>query len=337
MSSVGGAHHRATAVRVAVYSGEVLLAGPVGPHGPSDARSEPSADVARSRRSDLRLFERVRPSTTRSDTVLYREARDTSSMATSSRHLLRGPSIRLQSSSAQPALSTLRLQSCHPCRLPNTPRLPRFASTKSNPSVSTAIQDEKIRARQVRLINPETGAMMPDAVNPQDILRQIDRQRFFLLQVAEARQDMLPVCKIVSKKEAFTKAKSKQKAQVASTTANNQKKAEVQLSWLVTPYDLSHKLKQAKRHLMKRGKGSQIEVIIVTRKDRGLASRNEAAKKQLLEDIDQEFTGNFDAESASETAQGSDGSGGQGLKARRKKDVEWRDNQARAVVVYEAY
>lgn len=173
---------------------------------------------------------------------------------------------------------------------------------------------------------------MPELVDPRHILRRIDRQRFFLLQVAEAREDMPPICKIVSKKEAFKRAKEQRKAQSMRTNTSSQKRAELQLSWLVTPYDLSHKLKQAKRHLVKRGKGAQVEITIVTRKDRGLASRDAKAKQRLLDSIEAELSGSA-GEEDSPDAQG-DGSVNFG--ARRKGDVEWRDHQSKAVVLYEA-
>ena len=71
------------------------------------------------------------------------------------------------------------------------------------------------------------------------------------------------VCKIISKKEAFEKARHKQNMQKERKKTNVVDEKEIQLTWGVSANDLSHKLKKARQIVEK---GDRLTLGIVTPK-----------------------------------------------------------------------
>lgn len=218
---------------------------------------------------------------------------------------------------------------------PNNLQRPHFHTIQQRGFSLSAVarantfQDEDIVATKVLLINYETGELSKDPVSPREILARIDRNRFILRQVADARDGLPPVCKLMSKKDLFARAKSQSKAKTKSQTAVQKR---ISITWLVTPNDLSHKIKQARKALAKGGKGSTVEVDIVTRKGRGFASGTREDKMKLIDSIDRQMQGSEDGEEGG-NLEGSPGS----VNFRRKGNVDWRQEDSRAVVFYEVY
>jgi translation initiation factor IF-3 len=71
------------------------------------------------------------------------------------------------------------------------------------------------------------------------------------------------VCKVVNKKEAYTKAKEKAKEQKVRKKITNVEEKEIQVTWGVSVNDLTHKLKRAQNTI---DKGGRVALVIVAAK-----------------------------------------------------------------------
>lgn len=157
---------------------------------------------------------------------------------------------------------------------------PRLASAPSR------ISDEKISAPLVRLVDPQSGELQ-GPFRPADILGKIDRKEFLLLQVAEgalqrgskewALKD-LPVCRLVSKREAYQREREKKKSAAPTSTKG------LQLSWNVSANDLAHKVERARRDLER---GHRVNVNVVARKGTPRVLPGSEAADQRLQLIEQ--------------------------------------------------
>ncbi|KAK0550937.1 hypothetical protein OC846_002669 [Tilletia horrida] len=168
------------------------------------------------------------------------------------------------------------------------------------------VRDEDIQSDQIFLVD-FTGAAGGGLTGPfptSAVLGKIDRKRFWLQQVSAASSPakpagtdggeqpspQYPVCKLISKKEDYDKARaaarkkagktdeepdselpaSSQEAQPApaaaapkpASSSSAPSRKEVQLTWSSTAHDISYKIAKAKRDLLKGGPGSRLTVRI---------------------------------------------------------------------------
>jgi translation initiation factor IF-3 len=188
------------------------------------------------------------------------------------------------------------------------------------------VKDEGSSAFRVQLVDSETGKLVGEPRNPKLILAEIDRTHYYLLQVT--RDQEVPIVKVMSKKDAYLKSKAGGGG--AGKTVASQPPAEVQISWLVTEHDLSHKLESGKRHLSKKGPGSRVSITITTKKGRKWTSGQEEDKLAVVKKIEDLMTA-ADAGGAGESS-------APAVRVRRKGDVKWVEpNKVGATIVFEAY
>ena len=169
----------------------------------------------------------------------------------------------------------------------------RFASSTPIPtrvSRSSQIKDELIPHKTITLVDPATNALLP-AAQLADILIALDRTRFSILLVDPAHDP--PLCKILDKKAAYTKAvekKEKDSAAAAAAAAAGGPLTgaaaggpakEVHITWGVTSHDLSHKLGKAKELL---GKGHRLTVVINDKK--GVAAVAPRARAEVIKGVE---------------------------------------------------
>jgi hypothetical protein len=185
---------------------------------------------------------------------------------------------------------------------------------------------------------PETkkASGLTEPESPRSILRRMDRSRFWLQQVAvpggaAEGEEAWPIVKIVSKKEAFDKAKRKSsssKSDVPATASTKSsapatsaasagadspalKQKDLQLSWSVSPHDLSHKIARAAQDCQT--KGNRLRVTIVARKGQGKAFWDKGAEvkhAELLKKVDEEMMAGNESE--------------QGWEIERMGEVKWK-------------
>lgn len=129
------------------------------------------------------------------------------------------------------------------------------------------LRDEDIRAPLVRLVDPASGQLQ-GPFQPRDILSKIDRKAYALLQVTEAPAEArgraewhlneLPICRLISKRQAYQKEREKKKASPSAAPPKV-----LQLSWNVTENDLTHKIARARKDLER---GARLRTVIVSKK-----------------------------------------------------------------------
>ncbi|SHO78563.1 Uncharacterized protein MSYG_2910 [Malassezia sympodialis ATCC 42132] len=129
------------------------------------------------------------------------------------------------------------------------------------------LRDEDIRAPLVRLVDPASGQLQ-GPFQPSDILAKIDRKAYALLQVTEAPAEArdraewhiseLPICRLISKRQAYQKEREKKKAPPRAAPPKV-----LQLSWNVTENDLTHKVARARKDLER---GARLRTVIVSKK-----------------------------------------------------------------------
>lgn len=193
----------------------------------------------------------------------------------------------------------------------HTTAVTRAAATNAGGTGGRApaeLRDEAIRARIVRLVDPETGSLAPVVYNTRELLANIDRSRYWIVQVkAQAQQQQeegqgagegpwrdaprrelapeeMAIVKLVDKKEAYDRQRAAKRARGASSSASaatgmgagvsgDAALKEVQLTWASTAYDMEHKLAAVKTsHMMRRGPGAVCKVVVSPQ------ARNKAAK-----------------------------------------------------------
>ncbi|GAC99746.1 hypothetical protein PHSY_007349 [Pseudozyma hubeiensis SY62] len=205
--------------------------------------------------------------------------------------------------------------------------------------------------------------------DPGRILSKLDRTKFFLQQVAPAQPSRTTVpydpssppahpvdpsllvqyaiCKLIDKKEEFDRLRNlKRKSQETSSSTSSATSSsggssskEVQLTWSVSPNDLSHKLGKAKKELLK---GARINVVISTKPGgrkyiKGLNLEVDEKRQRLLDDVEvflctekeekrQEVAVETEAETAAEVRI-----------ARRLGEVDWQRGGSAAVMSFECF
>jgi len=141
----------------------------------------------------------------------------------------------------------------------------------------------------------------------------------------------LPLVKLVSKKESYDKAKASKLSKSTSSTSTNSKAStskQIQLTWSVSPNDLSHKLKPHRKDLFK---GSRIRVDIITRKGGGVSvagGEMQRKKESFLEEVERILCEEMEVKDEN-------GEVKEVLRGRRSGEVAWRDNASVAKCVFE--
>ncbi|KAK3825769.1 MAG: hypothetical protein J3Q66DRAFT_328542 [Benniella sp.] len=137
-----------------------------------------------------------------------------------------------------------------------------------------ARRDEEINAQWIQYISNE-GNMGVKRLSV--VLQSIDRSQYFLVEVNSRTNP--PICKLVSKKELYQKAKAEKHAK----KANELSKKELQLNWATDPHDLDHKLAKFKSFLEK---GYRVEIQINGKKGRNTTQQERDA---VFEKVKAEF------------------------------------------------
>ncbi|OJJ49840.1 hypothetical protein ASPZODRAFT_156877 [Penicilliopsis zonata CBS 506.65] len=169
------------------------------------------------------------------------------------------------------AAQALRRTFLTPPQIPNRPQFLRYEPFLARTQLrliqhsrgpvtdkSGLVTDEKIRAEFVHIVN-ESGSL-DEPIRLNNVLRSIDRSKFFLLQVSPATPDKPPVCKIVSKQAMREIERTKAKAAV---TASKNSVKQIELNWAIDAHDLAHRLKQLRTFL---DKGRKVEIILTRKK-----------------------------------------------------------------------
>lgn len=177
----------------------------------------------------------------------------------------------------QPNLSNAsprqHLQSIRPQLRPRTAHTRQFTTTPSSlarytPAVAetrTEKWDEEITSPQIYLVDPVTKTISPSPQTRFDILSRLDRNTHRLVHPGDAFFNGLPVCKIIDKKEAYTRqkqmkedAKEKKKVEEKSRSVKT-----LELNWAMDPNDLGHRLNKVEEFLRD---GRRVEVILASKK-----------------------------------------------------------------------
>lgn len=164
----------------------------------------------------------------------------------------------------------------------------RAASTASPKRVSRSSQlkDELIPHTTIVLVDPASSSLLPPA-KLADVLIALDRTRFSILLVDPSHDP--PICTILDKKAAYTKALAKKEKDSASAAAGGPitgaaaggPAKEVHITWGVTMHDLSHKLGKARELL---GKGHRVTVVINDKK--GVAAVAPRARAEVIKGVE---------------------------------------------------
>ena len=274
----------------------------------------------------------------------------TATLAPSSR--VRAAAAAAATSFSAPAPAQLRTASSRPFRPQTASRTGPSASTSASTSESTPpperkaaprdLRDEDLarRSSHVRLVDPKSGSLA-GPFRTLDILARLDRTRYRLQQVVAAQKDagptdpdaplseqnQYPICKLIDKKEEFDKQRALKKAKAASAesvaaSAIGSVSKEVQLTWSVSPNDLSHKLSKARKELVR---GARINVVVTTKAGgkkyiKGFIPEEDERRLQLLRNIESYLC--LDEQTQEPVG-------------KRLKDVEWQRGGSAAVVSFE--
>lgn len=118
-------------------------------------------------------------------------------------------------------------------------------------------RNEAIGAPYICVVNDQ--GLLDSPITLLEALDTFDHSESFLMQVQEATNDQLPVCKIINKKAWQKAQKALEKSARASKTGSKQ----IELNWAIDAHDLSHRLKQMSKFL---DKGYKVEILLTTKK-----------------------------------------------------------------------
>lgn len=203
------------------------------------------------------------------------------------------------------------------------------------------------KSQFVRLVDPKSGSLA-GPFNAKEILSKLDRTKFWIQQVVPGDPDratveydptappasvdiaelaQFPICKLIDKKEEFDKQRAlKRKASSSesapSSAAGTSK--EVQLTFTVSPNDLEHKLRQAKKEMIR---GARINLVVANksggrRYKLGVDPKEDQRRQELLQQIENVLCSAED--------------GDQQPIARRLQDVTWQRGGS-AVMSFECF
>lgn len=135
------------------------------------------------------------------------------------------------------------------------------------PEVRTQKWNEEITARILQLVDPDTQKLS-EPVTRYDVLRDLDQRTHRLVQLTPddpGNRHFVPVCKIVSKKEAYEHDKKKKSAQkeVKQAAAKERSVKTLELNWAIDGNDLAHRLEKVRGFLEE---GRRVEVVLASKK-----------------------------------------------------------------------
>ena len=135
------------------------------------------------------------------------------------------------------------------------------------PEVRTQKWNEEITARILQLVDPETKTLS-ERVTRYEVLRDLDQKTHRLVQLTPDDPEdrhFVPVCKIVSKKEAYESEKKKKTAQkeVKQAAAKERSIKTLELNWAIDGNDLAHRLEKVRAFLEE---GRRVEVVLASKK-----------------------------------------------------------------------
>lgn len=143
------------------------------------------------------------------------------------------------------------------------------AAPARGPEVRKQRWNEEIKARMIQLVDPKTDKLM-EPLTRYDVLKNLDQKTHRLVQLSPWDPEQegyvpMPVCKIISKKEAYESEKKK-KAAVKENKAAAAKERTVktlELNWAIDGNDLAHRMEKVKTFLEE---GRRVEVVLATKK-----------------------------------------------------------------------
>lgn len=254
-----------------------------------------------------------------------------------------GPSVlpaALTRASIAPLATRHLSHTPHRCAAPVKPSKPEPSAPEG------PLRDEQISdaSDYVRLVDPKSGSLA-GPFHTRTILAKLDRTKFFLQQVAPPQphratieyspQDagkvdvsalvQFPICKLIDKKDEFDKQRAIKRRTSSSPAAGSVSK-EVQLTWSVTPNDLTHKLSKARKEMLR---GARINVVVTTKAGgrkyiKGLDPKLDAQRQELLQSIETFLCTSEDDPQAAPIA-------------RRLQDVDWQRGGSAAVMSFECF
>ncbi|KAG0303493.1 hypothetical protein BGZ98_006582 [Dissophora globulifera] len=142
------------------------------------------------------------------------------------------------------------------------------------PVLNRARRDEEIDSMWIQYIGPE-GNQGEKKLS--SVLRTIDRSKFFLVEVDSTARP--PICKLLSKKELYEKAKQAKQSKKANESATK----ELQLNWGTDNHDLAHKLARSRGFLEK---GYRLDIQINGKKRKTTTPQEREA---IMERVKAEF------------------------------------------------
>lgn len=299
------------------------------------------------------------------------------------RAAVRAPSLRTSSAAtslARPSSSSRAAVTLQPITRPFTTTTLTLAAPPSTSSKDSSedipkgpIRDEAIveTARFVRLVDPKTGSLAGPFPTKQ-ILSKLDRTKFFLQQVAPPQASrstvsynpssppgsvdvaaliQFPICRLIDKKEEFDRVRNLKRKSTSPDTPTpppvSGGSKEVQLTWSVSPNDLTHKLSKARKEMVK---GARINVVVTTKAGgrkyiKGLNPKEDERREGLLREIE-EYLCKPDEKADEKIEEKKEGEGEEGEQkdagrvrpiARRLKEVDWQRGGSAAVMSFECF
>lgn len=139
-------------------------------------------------------------------------------------------------------------------------------------------RNEQISSQLVYLIDNETNTISPEPRTRFDLLRRLNQTTHRLIQF-DTEHEGLPVCKIVSKKDEYEKAKRLKEAskERKKTLGAVQSLKTLELNWAMDPNDLGHRLDKIVEFLTE---GKRVEIILASKK-RGRKATPEECEEVL--------------------------------------------------------
>lgn len=137
---------------------------------------------------------------------------------------------------------------------------------------------------KVSIVDALTGKPQP-AEDSSGVLRQLERSKYRLELVSHGAET--PLVKIIDKGEEYRKAKekaSREKEAKAATKAKSRLEKEIQLTWMTSAHDLSHKLKKAHDTLSHKGK-----VSVVFANSSAHKRISEAEKESIMQSVESQL------------------------------------------------
>ncbi|KAK8162523.1 hypothetical protein IWX90DRAFT_487297 [Phyllosticta citrichinensis] len=188
--------------------------------------------------------------------------------------------------SFQPARFNLAAKLQIPVALPITQirtavRKPFTKDRDKDPRVQKSVVDEQIGSLYVNIVQDD-GTFVPEQ-RLRDVLKDMDRISYFLLQVAKAQEDHehpYPVCRIIPKDELRNMEKEKNRKKKTWDDLTKM----VEITWSIAKHDLDNQMKRMTQFLEQ---GLRVEVVLGPKKRGRTATPEEieAVHKKIKETV----------------------------------------------------